>query len=171
MIYVMLVEGETPFVSAAIKYLTGSRFSHCCFATDEKTYEAEPLRLLSASLRTYPYPYELYRIRDLTPEQEQHLIAWNEKLLQCPPGYDYGKVLGLGVYLISGGRIDTVRKALDNRAWLECYEHIWLGFKEVRRSLRVDQMHGVPGDLEHEPTLEFVRRVGGHDTQGHDSPH
>ena len=155
--YILLAKGTTPVVSGAIKWITGSPYSHCAFVHGSKVYEVEPWGFDVEYLDLYRHPYDLFKIKDLNPIEETSLRIWNKSLAKKFIPYDFGKIVGLAFYFLLG--IDRVRVWLDNKKRLECYEHVALGLKLIGRQVKIDQMHGAPGDLANDPLLEKVSKA------------
>jgi hypothetical protein len=156
-----MVKG-TSLVARTIQRITGSPYSHCGFAIGDRTFEADVGGFVSRDLRSYPWPYDLYAIPDLTETGQMNLRYWCAQQLLKRRGYDYGKVLGLWLEYLLG--VCGFRSMLDSKRAYTCVEAVYEGLRYVEHTSNVDlglvlegpQLY--PGDLVREPCLVKLPR-------------
>jgi hypothetical protein len=150
----MLVKG-TSWLSRAIQTATKSPYSHVAFMMGDITYEADsPGGVQSRYVKGYPWPYDLYRIDGLDADKAVSLHGWCTEQLCKNPGYDYGKVIGLGLDMLL--HACGFRSLLDSQRTFTCSEFICDGLHSVGIELKVGQAMATPASISRDPLIHQV---------------
>lgn len=151
----MLVNGTSPW-GRLIQRLTQSPYSHVCFAYEGRTYEMDFGGFYSREIEKYAWAYDLYDIEGMDEQKSRLLKRWC--LLHRKSPYDYGKVIGMGLELMS--HATGWRSILDSKRAMSCAEYVCNGLTVVSNPLvGCGQETATPALIGRDPLLRFVQSV------------
>lgn len=150
---IILVRGDTPIISRAIRWFTGSKYTHAGIAvTSNIIYEIDVFKKLDVRLLTH-HDYDVYRLKeDLTIEQQIELKLYAINKIKESKGYDWFRIIQFALEKIG------IKLHLNNKKRYVCSEIIDELYNHVGIDLIPNRTDGevTPADISGSPLLKKV---------------